>query len=156
MSPVTTALLKMRGAGFSVQVVAGRLRVSPADRLTAVQRQWIAANRDALVVELVADGGHVADFVETFDATVIRVDPYPDPATQQPVSVGLPESTDTGGGDPVWVTPVVAGTVRCSDCGYGSRALPGDELGAWRLCEAGLGGRFALARHRCDGFKASG
>ena len=154
MTPVTAALLKMRGAGFSVQVVAGRLRVSPADRLTAVQRQWIAANRDALITELVADGGHVADFVETFDAVVVRV--TPDQPTQQPVSVGLPESTDTGGGDPVWVTPVMAGTVRCADCGYGSRALPGDELGAWRLCEAGLGGRFALARHRCDGFKASG
>jgi hypothetical protein len=152
MTPVTTALLKMRGAGFSVQVVAGRLRVSPADRLTAVQRQWIAANRDALIVELANDDPHIGDTVATFDAVVVRV--TPDPTTHKPVSVGLPESTDTGGGYPVWVTPVMAGTVRCADCGYGSRALPGDELGAWRLCEAGLGGRFALARHRCDGFKA--
>ena len=154
MSPVADALHKMRGAGFSVAVVAGRLRVSPADRLTAVQRQWIAANRDALITELVADGGHVADFVETFDAVVVRV--TPDQPTQQPVSVDQTQTTDTGGGYPVWVTPVAAGTVRCVDCQHGSRSLPGDELGAWRLCEAGLGGRFALARHRCDGFKASG
>jgi hypothetical protein len=152
MTPVTAALLKMRGAGFSVHVVAGRLRVAPADRLTAVQRQWIAANRDALVVALANDDPHIGDFVETFDATVIRVDP--DPTTPHPVSVDQTQTTDTGGGYPVWVTPVAAGTVRCADCGYGSRALPGDELGAWRLCEAGLGGRFALARHRCDGFKA--
>ena len=95
MSPVTAALLKMRGAGFSVQVVAGRLRVAPADRLTAVQRQWIAANRDALIVELANDDPHIGDIVATFDATVIRVEP--DPTTQQPVSVDQTQTTDTGG-----------------------------------------------------------
>ena len=155
MSPVADALHKMRGAGFSVAVVAGRLRVSPADRLTAVQRQWIAANRDTLIVELVADSGHVAEIVGTFDATVMRVTPDPDPTAQQPVSVELPESTDTVVRYPVWVAPVIAGTVRCTDCQHGSRALPGDEDGGWRHCEAGQGGRFALARHRCQTFKAA-
>lgn len=155
MAAVADALSKMRGAGFSVQLVAGRLRVSPADRLTAVQRQWIAANRDALVAALTADSGHVAEMVQTFDAVVMRVTPDPDPTAQQPVSVGLPESTDTGGCSAVWVAPVMAGTVRCMDCRHGSRALPGDELAAWRHCEAGQGGRFALARHRCTMFKAA-
>ncbi len=154
MSPVTAALQKMRGAGFSVAVVAGRLRVSPADRLTAVQRQWIAANRDALLLELVAVDPAIAEMQVIFDAVVVRVTPEPDPTAQPPVSVELPESTDTVGGYPVWVAPVMAGTVRCADCGHGRRAMPGDELAAWRLCDAGLGGHFALARHRCTGFKA--
>ena len=94
MTPAA-ALDKMRGAGFSVQVVNGRLRVSPADRLTETQRRWIAAHRDALMAAMMADVGDVADIVKTFDATVMRVTPDPDPIAQQPVSVGLPDSTDT-------------------------------------------------------------
>ena len=152
MSPVAAALQKMRGAGFSVQVVNGRLRVAPADRLTPVQRQWIAAHRDALMA---AADPAIAEIVETFDAVVMRVTPDPDPTAQQPVSVGLPESTDTVLRYPVWVAPVMAGMVRCLDCQHGSRALPGDELAAWRHCEAGQGGWFALARHRCDAFKVA-
>ena len=148
---VAKALQRMIAAGFSVQVVAGRLRVSPADRLTPVQRQWIAANKAALVAALVADSGHVAEIVKTFDATVMRVTPDPDPTAHPPVSVGLPDSTDTV----LCGAPVIAGTVRCIDCQHGSLALPGDELAAWRLCEAGQGGRFALARHRCTEFKAA-
>ena len=151
MTPAA-ALDKMRGAGFSVQVVNGRLRVTPADRLTETQRRWIAANRDALMAAMMADVGDVADIVKTFDATVMRVTPDPDPIAQPPVSVGLPDSTDTV----LCAAPVIAGTVRCLDCQHGRRALPGDEPGAWRLCEAGQGGRFALARHRCTEFKAAG
>lgn len=154
MAAVADALHKMRGAGFSVQLVAGRLRVSPADRLTPVQRQWVAANRDALVAALAADVGHVAEIVENFDAVVLRV--TPDPTAHPPVSVELPESTDTVAcAAPVWESPVMAGTVRCADCQHGSRSLPGDEDGGWRHCEAGQGGRFALARHRCTMFKAA-
>ena len=152
---VAKALQRMVAAGFSVQVVAGRLRVSPADRLTPVQRQWIAANKTALVAALAADSGHVAEIVKTFDATVMRVTPDPDPAAQQPVSVGLPDPTDTVVCYPVWEAPVMVGMVRCLDCQHGSRALPGDELAAWRLCEAGQGGHFALARHRCETFTAA-
>jgi len=152
MTAVAVALNKMRGAGFSVAVVAGRLRVSPADRLTAVQRQWIAANRDALLLELVAVDPAIAEMQTVFDAVVVRVTPEPDPTAHPPVSVGSAESTDTGLCYPVWVAPINAGTVRCVDCGHGHRSLPGDELGAWRLCDAGLGGRFALARHRCGMF----
>ena len=156
MAAVADALLKMRGAGFDVQAVAGRLRVSPADRLSATQRQWIAANKAALLLELVAVDPAIAEMQDVFDAVVLRVTPEPDPTTQQPVSVGLPESTDTVVcAAPVWESPVMVGTVRCMDCQHGSRALPGDELGAWRHCEAGQGGRFALARHRCTMFKAA-
>ncbi len=152
MSAVAVALQKMRGAGFTVQAVAGRLRVAPADRLSPAQRQWIAANKAALLLELAAADPAIAEIVKTFDATVMRVTPDPDPAAQQPVSVGLPDPTDTVAGYPVWEAPVMAGTVRCMDCQHGSRALPGDELAAWRLCEAGQGGRFALAQHRCENF----
>ena len=155
MSAVAVALQKMRGAGFTVQAVAGRLRVAPADRLSPAQRQWIAANKAALLLELAAADPAIAEIVKTFDATVMRVTPDPDPAAQQPVSVGLPDPTDTVAGYPVWEAPVMAGTVRCLDCRHGSRALPGDELTAWRLCEAGQGGHFALARHRCETFKAA-
>ncbi len=135
MTAVAVALDKMRGAGFSVQAVDGRLRVSPADRLSATQRQWIAANRDVLLLELVATDPAIAD----------TPDPQPDPE----------KVTDTGLCYPVWVAPINAGTVRCVDCGHGHRSLPGDEDAAWRLCDAGLGGHFALARHRCTGFKAA-
>ncbi len=152
MSAVAVALQKMRGAGFTVQAVAGRLRVAPADRLSPAQRQWIAANKAALLLELAAADPAIAEIVKTFDATVMRVTPDPDPAAQQPVSVGLPDPTDTVAGYPVWEAPVMAGTVRCLDCRHGRRALPGDELAAWRLCEAGQGGRFALAQHRCENF----
>ena len=155
MSAVAVALQKMRGAGFSVQVVGGRLRVAPADRLSATQRQWIAANRTALLLELAAADPAIAELVEAFGAVVVRVTPDPNPTAQQPVSVGLPESTDTVLCYPVWEAPVMVGMVRCLDCGHGRRALPGDELAAWRHCEAGQGGHFALARHRCTMFKAA-
>ncbi len=152
---VAKALQRMVAAGFTVQAVAGRLRVAPADRLSATQRQWIAANKDALLLELATADPAIAELVETFGAVVMQVTPDPDPTAHKPVSVGLPESTDTGGGYPVWEAPVLAGTVRCVDCQHGHRALPGDELAAWRLCDAGLGGHFALARHRCAGFLLS-
>ncbi len=155
MTAVAVALDKMRGAGFSVDVVGGRLRVSPADRLSATQRQWIAANKTALLLALVAADPAIAEMQTVFDAVVVRVTPEPDPTAQQPVSVGSAESTDTVLCYPVWVTPVMAGTVRCVDCGHGHRSLPGDELAGWRLCDAGKGGHFALARHRCAGFKAA-
>ena len=155
MSAVAVALQKMRGAGFTVQAVAGRLRVAPADRLSPAQRQWIAANKAALLLELAAADPAIAEIVKTFDATVMRVTPDPDPAAQQPVSVGLPDPTDTVLCYPVWEAPVMVGMVRCLDCQHGSRALPGDELAAWRLCEAGQGGHFALARHRCETFTAA-
>lgn len=151
---VAKALQRMVAAGFSVQAVAGRLRVAPADQLTPVQRQWIAANKAALVAELTATTDpHIAEIVETFGAVVMRVTPEPDPPPT--VSVELPESTDTGGHYPVWESLVLAGTVRCVDCVHGRRALPGDELAAWRLCEAGLGGHFALARHRCEAWETA-
>ena len=50
--------------------------------------------------------------------------------------------------------PSYATRIRCLDCRY-SDALPGDELGAWRLCHAGRGGWFGLQRHDCDAYTAS-
>ena len=47
--------------------------------------------------------------------------------------------------------PQYAARVRCLDCLH-SDSLPGDELGAWRLCHAGRGGWFGLQRHDCDAY----
>ena len=47
------ALDKMRAAGFEVALsAAGGLMIRPIDRLTAAQRQWLKANRAALLAAL--------------------------------------------------------------------------------------------------------
>ncbi len=49
------ALDKMRAAGFALGIAAdGGLLVRPAERLTAAQRAWLAANKAKLVAELAA------------------------------------------------------------------------------------------------------
>lgn len=45
--------------------------------------------------------------------------------------------------------------VRCIDCRHGRMALPDDEPGAWRLCRAGKGGRFAYQEHYCTAWEAT-
>ncbi len=52
-------------------------------------------------------------------------------------------------------TVAVANPVRCIDCRHGRMALPDDELGAWRLCRAGKGGRFAYQEHYCTAWEAT-
>lgn len=51
------ALDKMRAAGFEVAIApdAGGLLVRPADRLTDAQRQWLKANRAALLADLASE-----------------------------------------------------------------------------------------------------
>ncbi len=51
-------------------------------------------------------------------------------------------------------TVAVANPVRCIDCAHSSRADQHDELGAWRLCSAGKGGRFAFQEHWCTAWEA--
>jgi hypothetical protein len=43
-------LLRLEDSGFDLDVVAGRLRVKPAARLSQRQREAIATDRDALIV----------------------------------------------------------------------------------------------------------
>ena len=153
---VAKALQRMVAAGFSVQAVAGRLRVSPADQLTPVQRQWIAANKAALVAELTATTDpHIAEIVETFGAVVMRVTPEPDPPPT--VSVELPESTDTGGHYPVWESLVLAGTVRCVDCAHSVLPPDTDPVYGWRLCGLDIegGGGFGRTQRRCEAWETA-
>lgn len=148
----TAALMKMRNAGFDVSAVGGRLRIAPADRLTAGQRDWVKAHKAELLAALAADADpNVAALVATFDAVVVKVEPLT--AQPPPVSVDVDAEPDPQGQRFMRPFPELPGAVRCVDCRHGRRALPGDELGAWRLCEAGKGGRFALARHYCDGWE---
>ncbi len=51
-------------------------------------------------------------------------------------------------------TVAVANPVRCIDCAHSSRADQYDEPGAWRLCRAGKGGRFAYQEHWCTAWLA--
>ena len=48
-SPAVTILRGLKDASLDLMVVAGRLRVSPAERLTAEHEQLIRQHRDALV-----------------------------------------------------------------------------------------------------------
>jgi len=53
------ALNRLAAAGFRVDVDgSARLAVSPANLLTATQRDWLALNKVALVAALVAEQGH--------------------------------------------------------------------------------------------------
>lgn len=48
------ALDYLRGAGLAVELEGERLRVTPADRITAELRQFVRANRSELLAELSA------------------------------------------------------------------------------------------------------
>ena len=130
------AVRRMEAAGYRLEVRGGVLRVSPAERLNETQRDWLQRNKAALLVYLAAaNDRHVAELVERFGAKVVSVRP----ATAPP--------------PPVYTLPPPGpATVRCLDCVHARLGLPGDETGAWRICQAGAGGRFGLARHHCGQF----
>jgi len=130
------AVRRMEAAGYRLEVRGGVLRISPAERLNETQRDWLQRNKPALLAYLAATRDrHVADMVERFDAKVVSVKP----ATAPP--------------PPVYTLPPPGpATVRCLDCTHARLGLPGDETGAWRICLAGAGGRFALQRHHCGRF----
>ena len=71
------ALDKMRAAGFELALSDdGGLLVRPADRLNDGQRQWLKANRAALLAALAAEADpHLAELIELFDARVLRILP---------------------------------------------------------------------------------
>ncbi len=49
------ALEHLRGAGLTVETVAGKLRASPVERITPELRQYITAHRTELLAELAAN-----------------------------------------------------------------------------------------------------
>jgi hypothetical protein len=81
MSPVGIALLKMRDAGFDVHAVAGRVRVSPSDRLTADQRTYIRDHKVMLVEELQAEAANDAALVVVMESPQPPAVPRSHPAS---------------------------------------------------------------------------
>ena len=129
------ALERLATAGFELAVVDGcRLCVSPASRLTAEQRRWIRANRDALVAVLRArDDANVLELVSAFGTSVASVVPEHEQAPPPPVSSCLPD----------------AGLVRCADCRH-AIAAQYDEPGAWRLCRVGGRSGWSMQERHCQ------
>jgi hypothetical protein len=56
-----SALQRLRDAGLHVQLVAGRLRVTPADAVSPNLRDLITANREAIIDALRDDRRHCRD-----------------------------------------------------------------------------------------------
>ena len=135
---IVAAIEKIRAAGFGIELLPGdKLLVTPRSKLTEAQVAWITKNKAAILAYLRSlPDAHVQALKEHFNATV--------------ESIALP-AAPVEAVEPVLPIRRAVG-VRCLDCRHGQLALPGDELGAWRLCEAGLGGYFALARRNCEGF----
>ncbi len=183
------ALDKMRAAGFEVALsAAGGLMIRPIDRLTAAQRQWLKANRAALLAALANErpSDRPPDVVGMVglvglgqtDRDVHLPAPRPPdvvgmvglvglgqtdrdvhlPAPRPPDVVGMVALVGLGQTDRDVHLPAprpVAAPVRCIDCAHSSRADQYDELGAWRLCSAGNGGRFAYQEHWCTAWAAT-
>lgn len=53
----------------------------------------------------------------------------------------------------VYEIPASEGQVCCAECAHGRQALNATAYG-WRLCDAGQGGRFAMALHYCEKWEA--
>lgn len=139
LTRIAAAVEKIRAAGFGIQLLPGdKLLVTPRSQLSEAQIAWITKNKaDILAYLRSLPDEHVTALQEQFGAQVKSI-ALPAPVTDEPT----PEPTPKPHG------------VRCLECAHGQRFLPGDEAGGWRLCEAGLGGYFALAYRRCAGFVA--
>ena len=135
-SRVKIALEKIKAAGFNIALQPGdKLLVTPRSKLSEAQVAWIGKNKADIMAYLRSLAGEMSlDALQgPFQASVesIHVLPViPDPKPPEPV------------------------LVRCMDCLHGTVAMPGDDVAAWRLCEAGLGGYFALKKRICSGFAA--
>ena len=134
---IAAAMERIRLAGFTIQLQPGdKLLITPRSKLTEAQVAWITANKPAILAYLRSlPDDAVTNLQQQFGASV------------QFITLGQPEPSQA---------KVETGSVmvRCLDCQHGKQALPGDELGAWRLCEAGYGGYFALRKKICDRFEA--
>lgn len=131
---IAAALDRIAKAGFTITLHPGdKLVVSPRAKLTEAQVAWITANKPAILTYLQAQ-------TQNSDVKAIQTEFK---ATIQSVTIGTP---------PEPKKPPESLLVTCGTCLHGSRQLPGDELGAWRLCEVGMGGFFALAKRKCESF----
>jgi hypothetical protein len=136
---IAAALNKIAAAGFVISLLPGdKVLVSPRTKLNAAQVAWITANKADIVAYLQRQANSDVEALKTaFGATVekitIGVAPPPEIASEP-----LP--------------------VRCMDCSHGRLSLPGDELGACRLCEVTINGKrltghFGYQKHYCEHFE---
>jgi len=145
------AVQRMERAGFRLEAVGGSLRVNPAEKLTATQRDWLRSHKAELMEALATRSDPaIVEMMTTFGATVIA-NPDHDSFTRV-----TPSRVNQSVEPPhtVYERPVAAGHVRCLDCRHGRRSLPGDELASVRLCTVGGGGRFAFQWHHCELWEA--
>jgi hypothetical protein len=132
-SKISLAVEKIRAAGFGIQMLPGdKLLVTPRSQLSEAQVAWIGKNKLAILAYLrTLPDENVQTLQAEFGATIEKITlPVAEPEPAEPGSL----------------------LVRCFDCLHGTRALPGDELAAWRSCEMGLGSHFALKRRDCETF----
>lgn len=75
-------ITRMERAGYRLKADGGSLRVFPAEKLTAAQRDWLRSHKEELLTALlIRMAPHLADIVDTFSATCvdrlpIDVDPW--------------------------------------------------------------------------------
>ena len=157
------ALDRLRAAGFEVAIAPDDgLMVRPAERLTDAQRAWLKAHKAALLAALANERPpdrppDVVGMVGLVGLGQTDRDVHL-PAPRPPDVVGMVALVGLGQTDRDVHLPAprpVAAPVRCIDCAHSSRADQYDELGAWRLCSAGNGGRFAYQEHWCTAWAAT-
>ena len=135
-SRIAVAIEKIRAAGFTIQLLPGeKLLVTPRSQLSEAQVAWITKFKSDILSYLRSlPDANVKALQEQFDGKVESI-ALPAPVVEKTLE---PKKELWG--------------IRCLDCQHGQFFLPGDETGGWRLCEAGLGGYFALKRRLCDSF----
>ena len=146
------AIQRMERSGFRLEAVGGSLRVNPAEKLTATQRDWLRSHKAELLEALEARSDpHVREMVATFGATLVA---NPDPNSEAFVWA-IPSRVNQSVEPPHTIYERPAnGRRRCLDCRHGRRSLPGDELASVRLCAVGGGGYFAFQFHHCERWEA--
>jgi hypothetical protein len=87
VAAIGEAVRRMEAAGYRLEADGGALRVSPAERLNEVQRDWLRRNKPALVRHVKALAlPDVRRLVELFDAEVMAYEEH---------SGGVPADNDT-------------------------------------------------------------
>lgn len=137
---IAAALDRIAAAGFTISLLPGdKVLVSPRTKLTEKQVAWITANKANIVAYLQRQTNSDVEALKTaFGATIEKI------------SIGVAPEPKIAPEPP---------SVRCIDCSHGRLSLPGDELGACRLCEVKINGKrltghFGLQKHYCENFAA--
>ena len=148
MAGAIDAIQRMERAGYRLEAVGGMLRVNPAEKLTATQRDWLRSHKAELLEALaMRSEPHIAEMMATFGATLVA-----NPDHDSNTFIRVPPSRVNQSEEPphtVYERPA-NGRRRCLDFRHGRRSLPGDELESIRLCAVGGGGHFAFQYHCCE------